>query len=258
MISSTNGRCGSSPDWSVPVSSLSSASDPTQTWWSSRAAPDRQRGAPVAAAGERPVDVVVQPVAVAAVLDRLGVPVGVLVLAEQAVLDLGGADVPRRLGVVDERGVAAPAVRVAVLVGHVPEQQPALGQVVDEVGVGVAEELPADEGYVVVEVPGPVDRVDHRDAVAAAGEEVALTEGGGLVHQTGAVLGGDVVLGDHEVGVGQVAVVGPGRPVDQLEGPLVGPADHVGPAEPVTDGPPVAQCLLRRATRRRRGSPRRC
>src|SRR3954451_17586537 len=41
---STNGRCGSSPDWSVPVSSDSSASDPTTVWWLS---PQRQIGSGV-------------------------------------------------------------------------------------------------------------------------------------------------------------------------------------------------------------------
>ncbi len=76
------------------------------------AAPQRQRGAPVPVAGERPVDVVVQPVAVAAVLDVVRVPVRRLVLAQQPVLDRGGADVPGRLRVVEQRGVAAPAVRV--------------------------------------------------------------------------------------------------------------------------------------------------
>ena len=35
VMASTYGRCGSSPDWSVPVSSESSASEPTQIWWSS-------------------------------------------------------------------------------------------------------------------------------------------------------------------------------------------------------------------------------
>lgn len=33
--SSMNGRCGSSPDWSVPVSSVSSAREPTQVRWPS-------------------------------------------------------------------------------------------------------------------------------------------------------------------------------------------------------------------------------
>src|SRR3954471_7922368 len=60
-------------------------------------APDRQRRAPVAVAGERPVDVVAQPVAVAAPLHGFRVPVRALVLAQQRVLDRAGADVPGRL-----------------------------------------------------------------------------------------------------------------------------------------------------------------
>src|SRR3712207_9381062 len=57
------------------------------------------------------------------ILDGLGVPVGLLVLGEQLVLDGAGADVPGRLRVVHERRVAAPAVRVAVLVALLAPQQ---------------------------------------------------------------------------------------------------------------------------------------
>src|SRR5690606_35620253 len=71
------------------------------------AAPDGQRGAPVAVAGQRPVDVVGQPVAVPAVLDGVREPVGALVLLQQPVLDGRGADVPGRLRVVEHGGVAA-------------------------------------------------------------------------------------------------------------------------------------------------------
>ncbi len=35
VTSSMYGRCGSRPDWSVPVSSLSSVREPTQVRWSS-------------------------------------------------------------------------------------------------------------------------------------------------------------------------------------------------------------------------------
>ena len=49
------------------------------------AAPDRQRRAPVAVAGQRPVDVALEPLAEAAVLDVLGVPADALVLAQQDV-----------------------------------------------------------------------------------------------------------------------------------------------------------------------------
>ena len=200
VTSSMNGRCGSRPDWSVPVSSVSSAREPTTGEVVLLAAPDRQRGAPVAVAGQRPVDVVVQPVAEAAVLDRVREPVGLLVLLEQAVLDGGGADVPGRLRVVEQRGVAAPAVRVAVLVRDVPEEQAARVEVLGERLVGLLEEDAADERDVLLEGAVGADRVHDRQAVGAADLEVVLTEGGGLVDQARAVLGGDVLGVDHVVG----------------------------------------------------------
>ncbi len=193
-------------------------------------------GAPVAAARERPVDVVVQPVAVPAPLDRVGVPVGPLVLTQQGVLDRGGPDVPGRLGVVHERGVAAPAVRVGVLVGHVAEEQPAGVEVLDQVGVGVLEELPADQGDRALEVPVGAHRGDHGQPVGLADLHVVLAEGGGLVHQAGAVLGGDVVAEND--------VVRLGREVDELERALVAPALEVGPAQGRLDGPALAEDLL--------------
>ena len=81
-----------------------------------RVAPHGQRRAPVALARDRPVDVVLQPAAEAPVLDVLRVPVDGLVGGQQAVAQLRGAHEPGRLGVVQERGPAAPAVRVGVQV----------------------------------------------------------------------------------------------------------------------------------------------
>ncbi|CAM5540181.1 hypothetical protein SGLAM104S_07434 [Streptomyces glaucescens] len=195
------------------------------------AAPDRQRGAPVAVAGERPVDVVVQPVAEAAVLDRVREPVGLLVLLEQAVLDGRRADVPGGLRVVQQRGVAAPAVRVAVLVRQVLEEQTARAEVLGEGFVGLLEEDAADQGQVRLEGAVLTDRVHHRQAVGAADLEVVLTEGGGLVDQTRAVLGGDVVGVDHEVRLG--------RERHQLERALVRPALHLGAGEGLAGGLPA-------------------
>ncbi len=209
------------------------------------AAPDGQRGAPVAAARERPVDVVVQPVPVAAPLDRLGEPAGVLVLADQVVLDRGGPDVPRRLGVVHQRRVAAPAVRVAVLVGQVAEQQPPGLEVLDQVEVGVLEELAADQPEVVGEVPVGQHRVHHRQAVGLAHRHVVLAERGGLVHQAGAVLGGDVPAEDD--------VVRRGGEVHEVERALVGPALHVAAGDLVLDAPALTEHLLEQ--RRRHDQP---
>ena len=80
------------------------------------AAPDRQRRAPVALARDRPVDVVLEPLAEAPVLDVLRVPVDGLVGGQQPVAQRRRADVPGRLGVVEQRRAAAPAVRVGVQV----------------------------------------------------------------------------------------------------------------------------------------------
>ena len=101
------------------------------------AAPHRQRRAPVALARQRPVDVALQPVAEAAVLDVVGVPVDGLVGGQQLVLDLAGGDVPGGLGVVEQRRAAAPAVRIGVLVGLGAQQPVASAQILDQVGVGV-------------------------------------------------------------------------------------------------------------------------
>ena len=113
--SSTYGRCGSSS--SRPARASSSANEPIALDVAVLAAPDRQRRAPVALARDRPVDVVLQPLAEAPVLDVLRVPVDRLVGRQQPVAQRRRADVPGRLGVVEQRRAAAPAVRVGVQVG---------------------------------------------------------------------------------------------------------------------------------------------
>ena len=105
-----------------------------------RAAPQRQGRAPVAGPGQRPVDVVGQPVAEAAVADVLGAPADAGVLGQQPVLDRRGPGVPGGQRVVDQRRAAAPAVRVGVGVGLGPPQQPPPAQVLDQVGVGRLDE----------------------------------------------------------------------------------------------------------------------
>ena len=139
--SSTSGRCRSRPARSRPASSASSATDPTQWSWPSCAAPEGQRRPPEPVAGQRPVDVVLQPVAEAAVLDVLGMPADGLVLAQQVGPAVRRAREPRRLRPVDERRVAAPAVRVGVLVVDARARAAPRRQVVDDRRVGVLHEL---------------------------------------------------------------------------------------------------------------------
>src|SRR5579875_1801143 len=98
--------------------------------------PYRQRRTPVALTGQRPVHVALQPIPEPPVLDVLRMPVDLLVGGQEVVLDLAGGDVPGGLGGVGQRCVAAPAVRIGVLVGLGLEQLSAAAQVLEDQLVG--------------------------------------------------------------------------------------------------------------------------
>ena len=154
------------------------------------ALPQGQRRAPVPAPRQRPVHVVAQPLAVPAITDGRRVPPRPRVLRQQLILDRGGADVPGRQRIVEQRRAAPPAVRVAVPVRLGPEQPPRSA----EVAISSArrpEEHPADQRQVLVEPAVRPDRVDHRQAVLPPGVQVVRAERGREVHQAGAVVGGD-------------------------------------------------------------------
>ena len=233
VASSTYGRCGSVR--SVPASSFSSCRDPMASGVGVVAAPHRQRRAPVALARQRPVDVVLEPVTKAAVLDVLGRPVDGLVGGEQAVLDLARGDVPRRLGVIQQGRVAAPAVGIGVLERLGPEDATARAEVLDQVGIGILD-VPAGVGAdaVVVGAVEP-DRVDHVEPVLLAEAEVVLAEGDRGMDQARAVGGGDEVGEQHGVAAG--AVLGCR---DERERRVVGDALELGAREAVQDVRPFA------------------
>ena len=181
------------------------------------AAPHRQRRPPVALARQRPVDVALEPVSEAAVLDVVGVPVDGLVGREQAVLDLARSDVPGRLGVIDQRRVAAPAVRIGVLELLGAQQLAARTEILDQVGIGVLDVAAGIRpDALVVGSVGP-HRIDHVQAVLLAETEVLLAERDRGVHQTRAVVGGDEVAEQH--GVSALAVRAAG---DEVKRRLVG------------------------------------
>ena len=163
------------------------------------AAPHRQRRAPVALARDRPVDVVLQPLAEAAVLDVRRVPLDRLVGGEQAVAQRRRADVPGRLGVVDQRRAAAPAVRVGVQERLRAQQPPARAQVLDEVGVGVLDPAPGVRADALVVGAVEPDGVDDVQALLGAEPEVVLAERDRRVDDAGAVVGGDEVGRQHGV-----------------------------------------------------------
>ena len=135
-------------------------------------------------------------------------------------------DVPGRLGVVQQRRAAAPAVRVGVLVLLLAQQPAAAAQVRDEVAVGVLDEAPGVRADALVVRAVGTHRVDDVEAVLLAEAEVVLAERDRRVHQAGAVVGGDEVA--EEDGVAALAV-GLGGQV--REGRLVADAVEGGAGE---------------------------
>ena len=171
--------------------------------------PHGDRGAPEAVTGDGPVACVLNPLAELAVLHVFRDPVDLLVQLVHAVLEVGDLHVPGGDCTVDERGTAAPAVRVGVHVGLLADQHVICLEGVDDGAVRV-ECLHACNlsqgggagggglGEEVQELCAFVEGENHGDAVAFTDLLVVFTVGGCLVDDAGTVTGGDVV-GDEDL-----------------------------------------------------------
>ena len=80
------------------------------------ASPDWKGSAPIAISRESPIDIVIEPITIAAIFNCLWMPVSRGILSKQSILDLGSSDIPRRLRVIDKRSVASPAMRIGVFI----------------------------------------------------------------------------------------------------------------------------------------------
>ena len=197
--------------------------------------PHRERAPPVPVARDRPVDVVLEPLAEAplAYLGRVPVHPGV---ARQHVVPIGrGAHEPGRAGVLEERRAASPAVRIRVRLGlRLPEQIAAL-QLLDDERVGRLHEHSAHDGDARVELAAPVHRLNEGEPVALAGGVVVRAERRRHVHDPRAVGGLYKVLAHHQL------VLAPGerhpvqRPPVARAYEVAAPEtlDHVPPALPI-------------------------
>jgi hypothetical protein len=120
----------------LPARSSTSANEPMHSRCP-LAAPDRQRRAPVALARERPVDVVLQPLAEAPVLDVLRVPVDVSLAASRrrASATCGCTRTAWRSRAAACRSASSAGRRAGRRSGA--QQAPRAAQVLDQVRVGV-------------------------------------------------------------------------------------------------------------------------
>ena len=168
--------------------------------------PDRERRAPVALAGESPIDVRGEEIAEAAVFDVLGEPIDLGVVGEHLVLELGRFDEPALARVLDERiFFGSPAERVVVDVLFLVEEEAALLEVADDVFVAIFDPAAAAVvGAFVGEFAVGADAVDERRAFAV--DEIFLllredfvvvfAEGWRDVYEAGAAVGRDEVAGN--------------------------------------------------------------
>ena len=107
------GRCRSGTAWPARCLEVARAAESPRCR-RTVASPHRNRRAPESVARDRPVAGVLEPLAESAVANVLGHPGDRLVVREQALLQRGDAHEPGADGAVDQRPIAAPAVRIVV------------------------------------------------------------------------------------------------------------------------------------------------
>ena len=152
--------------------------------------PDRQRRAPVALAGEGPIDVRLQEVAEPPVADVLRQPVDAAVVLEHLLLEGGGADEPTLARILDQRVFFRPPTeRIVVDVLLLVEERPFGLHLADDVAVAVLDPAALVFGRFGGERAVGGDRADQRRAFALDEPgllgleqlEVDFAEGRGLV-----------------------------------------------------------------------------
>ena len=84
-----------------------------------------------------------------------------------------------------------------MLVGLLGHEQPAFGQVRDDVAVRILDEPPGEHRDRVVERPVGLERVQHRETLGPRNGRIVLAERWSDVHDARAVVGADEVCADH-------------------------------------------------------------
>ena len=156
---------------------------------------ERERQAVVAASRDVPVAHVPQPV-VHPLAHVGGRPLDGRVRVEELLPDAVDADQPVVGHAPDQGGVAAPAVRIAVLVPARVDEEAVLGEPADDLVGRLRRREAVQPAVVVVEAARLVDRHQHRQVVDPPQLEVLLARSGRDVDDPGAVLERDVAPGD--------------------------------------------------------------
>ena len=169
--------------------------------------PDRDGRAPKPVATDGPVTCPRQPLAEPAVAHMAGHPVDLLVGLGQQIRDLGDFDVPRADGLVDDRRVGAPAVRVVVLVAVVTQHPSALAELGDDLLICLEHVEVGPRRHRLGEATPVIDwhGIADLDAVGLAEGLILLAEAGSEVNHAGAFRRVYEVAGKHPERLGAMA-----------------------------------------------------
>ena len=111
---------------------------------------------------------------------------------------------------------------VGVVVRLVPEHEVVFLEMADDGWIGVEDLLAGPRRNLSGITAVLVHRHDRRDPGGVGSDLVVLTEAGRQVNDPGALLGGDVVGGEHLEGVGRAVNLGIGEAVEQRPVPAPG------------------------------------
>ncbi len=162
------------------------------------ALPDRKRSSPVTVAADAPVLNIFQPVAETAGADRGRNPVDRIVVRDQLVTDLRHLDEPGLTRIVDQRSVAAPAVRIFMLELRSVKQLALMVQVTDDNRICLLDKHSA-VGRIRSHVSGSVYELDEGKVIVAADASVILTKRRSDMNDAGTVRHGDIIVAGHKV-----------------------------------------------------------
>ena len=158
--------------------------------------PNRDGRAPIALARYAPVDDVLKEVAHAPRADRRRDPIDGRVVCKQPVAHLGHLDEPAAARIVQERRVAAPAERIAVLEHQLLEQQAAVFEMTYDQFVAVLDKDAFEVARALDEPAAVVDHLHERQIVLAPDLGVVFTERRRDVNDARTVRQRDVLVAD--------------------------------------------------------------
>ena len=161
------------------------------------ALPDIERRSPIAVAADAPILHMLKPVAEASLADALGNPVDRVIVRNQLVTHRRHLDEPRLTRIINERRIAAPAMRIAVLENGRLEEQPLLLQILQDQRIGVLDK-DARPVRVLRHFALRINELHERHVVLAAHAIIVLAERRRRMDDARAVGRRDVVVADDE------------------------------------------------------------